>query len=259
MWWDALDAAWWEHGHTGDHAHIEHHMKSVRALCGRTKRDRQVGSLCFSQKGAQLCEQYLRHVAHACTDTRATCLDASTGRLVRPALNTGCMPDCPCNMRPQTVYHSVAEMEGFSQLQRALHYGSSLTFVNTMENMRQQGRYKRQRHIPEWATKALRGLVRLPSKEAGRNLTMSCQSLALNSPALHACKATESCQAVLGQSCDSDRLGPDTGPICIIALPWEIRCKQHDLQSYIQAPVTSCSQLPQKEGEHGVHGSCRTV
>ena len=43
------------------------------------------------------------------------------------------------------------------------------------------------REVPECATKALRGCVRLPSKEAGKNLTMSCQSLALNSPALHAC------------------------------------------------------------------------
>ena len=43
--------------------------------------------------------------------------------------------------------------------------------------------------VPECATRALRGCVRLPSKEAGRNLIMSCQSLALNSPALHACSA----------------------------------------------------------------------
>ena len=43
--------------------------------------------------------------------------------------------------------------------------------------------------IPECATKALRGCVRLPSNEAGRNLIMSCQSLALNSPALQACPA----------------------------------------------------------------------
>lgn len=100
-------------GTAGDHAHAGHDTKVVKALCGRTKRDRQIGSLCFSQKWAQLCEQHLRHVAHACTETRALSLHASTGRLVWLALNTGCMPDCPCDTQPQTVYHSVAEMKGF--------------------------------------------------------------------------------------------------------------------------------------------------
>ena len=167
------------------------------------------------------------------------------------------MPDCVCNTRPQTVYHLMAEMEGTKS---ALE---STPLRLQPDICRHDGEHEAarqiQRHIPEWATKALRGLVRLPSKEAGRNLTMSCQSLALNSPALQACKATGSCQAVLGQSCDSDRLGPDTGPVCIITLPREIRCEQHDLKSHIQPPGTSCSQLPQKEGGPGVHGNCRTV